>query len=386
MPLTPRKLIVALSAAALPFAAGAQTVIGTAQSSNGQHHNDLHWVNFAGADAAAISNTYEAEVPSGTPANPLTLTFGLAASGQPLAGLRRLHSFPGAALGYTGQYELPNTVLPGLRNARSLVRPVAPVTTTIELSSIELRNGQGWPLQFQWIVADAESTDHTEFINGTTDGGNWEILETLDGVPLVSPGDTRSEVTATLAGSTFGLANTRSGGYAPAYLLNTLNPGAVSVSYGGDSSGSGAQIVAFAIWPLMPEASIACSPASIAPGQASTCTVTVTNPPLAAFDIPVTTTANPSLNTSDCNRTLSFAAGPATATATCTITAHPGADPGAEVTATITASPGNYTLGTPSATVHTGAAPTPVPTLSTAAMALMGLLLGGLGIVRRRKA
>ena len=97
------------------------------------------------------------------------------------------------------------------------------------------------------------------------------------------------------------------------------------------------------------------------------------------------------LDVSDCDRNLSFAPGPATVSATCAIKALPNTPAGTATTdVSITPSPGNYTLGTSTTQVQvtsTGGGTTQaVPALSTTALAWMGLLLGGMGLVRRRRA
>jgi hypothetical protein len=370
MPSIATHRIVAALGAALPMLAGAVT-IGTQQSTDGTHKDELHWVDFAnvaGTIPAGIDTAYEADVPSGGPA-PLKLVFNLRPTGAATA-TRAFRSFSGSALGQAGKYQTGGQ--PALRSARP--------NATLELSNIALRNNAGWRLRLDWVVADAESTDYGEYIRGTAVGG-WTQYDRLDPSAAWTP---QSDVTLTLAGNDFAIESTNVTGssYAPAYLLATNNPDSFVITNGG--SGGGAQIVAFAVVPLIPQASIACNPANLQPGQSSTCTVTVTNPPLDAYSLPVTVAADPALNASDCNRTLNFAA--KQTTATCTITASPTAPASAQATATITASPGNYTLGTPSAQVTVGAAPNPVPTLSSAALALMGLLLGGLGWVRRKQA
>jgi hypothetical protein len=73
--------------------------------------------------------------------------------------------------------------------------------------------------------------------------------------------------------------------------VSTQNPGAVDVTI---TTGF-AQAAAFAVWPQLPQVSVACGPASLtdSAAQVSTCTVTVNNPPLDDFSIPLTVSTNP---------------------------------------------------------------------------------------------
>ena len=377
----------------LPIAcAQAITLPATNLAVDGAHQADLHWVNFQGVTSAQLgaANPYDTTVPSGGTV-PLALSFTLQAVDQTF-GTRAVGWFSGNALGRSGQYSQSS----GQHALRATHPTTGPQTGSLQLTGITLRNPAGQRLQFLWVTADAETTDASEYIRGTTDGTDWASYEELPPVPPPA-GLGQGAVSLTL-GSSFAIESTiplpdvYRYANAPAHLLATQTPSAIRIEMGGRLNG--AQAVAFAVSPLMPRAAVTCTPAALADsaGQVSTCTVTVTNPPLDDFTIDVGVTSDPRY-TSDCG-TLSFVGGNApSASQSCTITATPNTEPDdGSVTATVTILPstaGNYEVdpnaGHFDVRVYDDDSLHPVPTLSGAFLGLLGLMLAGLGAIRHRR-
>lgn len=384
-------LLAALTA--LPLAVSAQTVLTTQLANDGANKDVLHWVNFGSLTPAnlAASNTYQAAVGSAT-GLPFQLSFTLQASTSTFA-TENLGNYPQSRLGQLGNYAQSGAVV--------LRVPLPPggggPGGTLNFSGIAVRNSAGERLQFQWIVADAESTAGDEQITGTTDGGAWTELEQL----LDPLGDADNELLRT--GNDFTIrarnAGTTSSRGNIAFLVSTQNPGAVSVGF----RPGGVEAAAFAVWPLTPVATLACDKTSLvdAPNQESICTVTVTNPPLDSFDIPLTVSTDPRYSTT-CG-TLSFVGSTDPAwnatsmSKTCTITATPNIVPGdGSVTASIdfdTQVVNNYIVPVPASATGTAIqievanddnqiiAPGPVsavPTLGQWTLAWLALLTGGM--------
>lgn len=163
-------------------------------------------------------------------------------------------------------------------------------TSTLNLEALNFRGPDNRPWSYKLVIADAESSNEKgEMYAGTTTGGGpWEFLVSLTSTntPPAEPSggiDTTSGRSFTYNGQ---------GGPAPAKVLTTENPTAVTVTLGAgtnshlDARGSNptAQAMAIGVWPLVPEVTVDC-PAINPPIASQACTVTVVNPPREAFTV-----------------------------------------------------------------------------------------------------
>ena len=364
---------------ALPWAASAQTTLSTQLANDGTYKNDLYWINFDGVTAAnltALAN-YQAVISNGT--GNYGLSFALQAVGSGFVNPRALATNPLTSLGQPGHYS---------QSSGTFVIPTSgtPADGTLNFTNIEVRNQANQRLQFQWIVADAERTSgNGERIDGTTNGDGWALLEMLPGTTAGAP---LNELT--FGASTFSITPTLAGTSINAFLVSTkihdvANPGAISILL---TEPNGAQAVALAVQPLIPQASIACVQPRINTGETSICTVTVDNPPLDNFTIPVTVPTGPDY-TSNCGKTFNFTgSGNTSVSQTCTVTVPAGTTPTpTTVPLTITPSPaGNYVVKKDGQVLLGAAAAAAVPTLNEWALMLLGLaMLGVAGFHYKRR-
>lgn len=179
-------------------------------------------------------------------------------------------------------------------------------------------------------------------------------------------------------------------------LLNIDSAGTV-LGYAAIAPGSNSADAARCLPKL--EATLTCTPAEIwdSAGNVATCTVTLDGPaPAEGLQIALDALAsNPRYSTS-CGTAVTVPAG--ATQASCTVTATPNTDVGdGDVPVTLQLSPpaanADYVLGTPAAATVTvrdddngAGGATPVPTLQTWALGMLGGLLAALAGWRRRKA
>ncbi|MBF5006042.1 hypothetical protein [Diaphorobacter caeni] len=179
----------------------------------------------------------------------------------------------------------------------------------LNLRQIVLRNSAGHALQFKLVAADAEETvpvppgdysePRSETLSFQTDGGSWDGTEAVQITPvrgdkpatvLRSPafgnlGDTIT-LSSRLTAQNDPAAPLDAADYrASAWLHPTLNPTAIRTQFFNTSTSN--QAAAFAVIPLIPEASVACAATELLPGQSATCTVSVVHPPQSAYSLPL---------------------------------------------------------------------------------------------------
>lgn len=133
-------------------------------------------------------------------------TSGLAAIAPP--------SWTGAAVGNTAFLGIPN---------RPILYTTAAGTITLTMSNIMITPPPGGATTglFKVIVADAESTNQTESLTYTTNGGNWEVID------QVNPISGSLYPTITNTGTTF--TETGVAGTVGSYIVGTQSPTTVTV-------------------------------------------------------------------------------------------------------------------------------------------------------------
>ncbi|MDG6078926.1 DUF11 domain-containing protein [Erythrobacter litoralis] len=192
----------------------------------------LNMSNYSDTVARTTGQNLSYTLPDGS-----RLTFRLQVTNSPTTALTILSSaaapsWTGAAVGNSSFLNIPGRPI--------LYQNVAGSQTTLTFSNITITPppGASQTNQFAFVVADAESTDNSETLRYTTNGGPWQLL---DRVAPISGGQypTNSGLgTATFLSTGGGLT-----GRVGAYIVGSLNPGTVSVTL----QGAGLQGVMFAI-------------------------------------------------------------------------------------------------------------------------------------------
>ena len=204
--------------------------VATSQGTTGPANwNTYCWIDFStynDTTARSVSGqNFSLTLQDGT-----TVAFNLKVSGVALAGVVS-PSWSGAAVG--------NTAFLGIAG-KPILYSTAGGTTTATISSIVLTppSGGSSATAYMFVAADGESTNCGESLGFTTNGGNWQLLDTAgatDGsatVPSVTGGGT-SSITET--GTSCGLT----GGY----IYGTTTPTTITSTI----VGGGLQGVMFAV-------------------------------------------------------------------------------------------------------------------------------------------
>ncbi|WP_354446300.1 IPTL-CTERM sorting domain-containing protein [Ottowia thiooxydans] len=403
--------LLTLASLLLPWSlAQAQTSAQAYQAIDGPVNADvIRWLDFSGMTGAGPSYSqdflFDVPSPSGVRTQlALTLergymltTYHGTLSAQPLPAYVGVQPNRGSAFGLTARYR-PDTAArePALRSRGGIMR--------LNLNQLVLTNPAGHELQFQIVAVDAEETTplnsaQTEGIRFTTDGGGW--IDPVQLSPLA--GQLPATVLATYPDPKSVLLQSRlpllpENYAASAWMHTTTNPSNIVAILGtepGLGDQSEAQAVAFGVIPLIPEARVTCTPATLVDtaGQSATCTVDVVNPPRSAYAIALSVAGNSARFSSDC-ASVSFTA--LQTQATCTVTATPNSTPGdgdAPVIVSVSSDPEEPSwLVTGSAQTITvrdssasGSGVTAVPTLGEWMLTVLGLGLGALGLRRIRR-
>lgn len=161
------------------------------------------------------------------------LTFNLKATSTAATAAAAIAapSWTGAAVGNSAFLGIPNSPILYMANSGS--------TVTFTISSILVTPPPGAPAvtAYAFVAADAESTDNTETIQFVTNGGNWQLL---DSVPPIT-GATMP--TQNLAGTTFTTTGGGATGDVGGYIVGTNSPTTVTATM----TGQGLQGVMFAV-------------------------------------------------------------------------------------------------------------------------------------------
>lgn len=165
------------------------------------------------------------------------LTFRLRVTNTPtnaatVLGSTSAPSWSGAAVGNSSFLNIPGLPILYQRASGSL--------TTLNISAITIIPPAGvlQASQYAFVVADAESTDNSEYQQYTTNGGAWQVLD------RVAPrSGTQYPVTTGVGTTTFRAAGGGQTGNVGAFIVSSLNPTAVTVTM----QGAGLQGVMLAI-------------------------------------------------------------------------------------------------------------------------------------------
>ncbi len=189
------------------------------------------WLDFAGYnDATARSAGGQPFSFTLTDGSTLTLTMRTTGPAGALAD-RPAPSWTGAAVG--------NSAFLGIPGRPILYTITSGATVTVQLSAITITPppGAGATTAYMFIGADAESTDGTETLSFTTNGGNWTILD------QVNPISGNQYPTITNTGTTFTESGAGLTGNVGGYIVGSTTPTTVSSTL----VGSGLQGAMFAV-------------------------------------------------------------------------------------------------------------------------------------------
>ncbi len=223
-------MLVVLSFAATPARANTCSP-ATSQGTAPPEWQTYCWLDFAGYnDATARSAGGQPFSFTLTDGSTLTLTLRTTGPAGALAD-RPAPSWTGAAVG--------NSAFLGIPGRPILYTITSGATVTVQLSSIAITPppGAGATTAYMFIGADAESTDGSETLSFTTNGGNWTILDQVNPITgsqyptYVNSGATFTESGAGLTGNVGG------------YIVGSTTPTTVSSTL----AGSGLQGAMFAV-------------------------------------------------------------------------------------------------------------------------------------------
>jgi hypothetical protein len=213
------------------------TDAGTGLYSGSSPHGSIQWLGYP---TSPFPSSYVFTLASG-----FTLRFTLSVTGPITVVPTQPPTYSGAAFdkaGYTGVNG--NVALYG-----NTYTGTGTVSDTIQVTSIVLRNSSGTVVTSGWtlVLADAESTNTSEGISGTTNGSNWVLLDTIINFsPTSAP-------TLTGLGTSSVTITGNSAGNEDAYILGTNDPTTLTATTtvgNGDRQG-----IAFGILVTTPEAS-----------------------------------------------------------------------------------------------------------------------------------
>ncbi len=178
---------------------------------------------------SAAGQTFAVGLSDGSVLNFTLRTTSSAATG---ADPRAAPSWTGAAVGNTAFLGIPGRPILYMANSGSTVR--------FDFSNISITPppGVATVTTYAFVVADAESTDNAEYLEYTTDGGAWELL---DDVPPIS--GTQMPGAAGVGTSTFRSDGLGQSGRVGAYIVGSNTPTNVSA----EMNGAGLQGIMFAV-------------------------------------------------------------------------------------------------------------------------------------------
>ena len=192
----------------------------------------LNMSNFNDSLARSTGQIMSYTLPDGS-----QLSFRLQVTNNPTSAATALRSatapsWTGAAVGNSSFLNIPG-------------RPILYQATSGSLTTLNITNivitppaGASQANQYAFVVADAESTDNSEYQQYTTNGGAWQLLDRV--VPISG---SQYPVTTGLNTSTFRASGGGQSGNVGAFIVSSLNPTSVTVTM----SGAGLQGVMLAI-------------------------------------------------------------------------------------------------------------------------------------------
>ena len=192
----------------------------------------LNMSNYSDAQARSTGQPMSYVLPDGS-----RLTFRLQVAVTPTATGTALvsaaaPSWTGAAVGNSSFLNIPGRPI--------LYQATNGTVTTLTLTNIAIipPGGVSQANQYAFVVADAESTDNSEYQQYTTNGGAWQLLD------RVAPrSGTQYPVSTGINTTTFRTAGGGQTGNVGAYIVSSLNPTSVTITM----QGSGLQGVMLAI-------------------------------------------------------------------------------------------------------------------------------------------
>ena len=204
-------IVLVFSAKAIAATCGPATSPGTAPPS---------WQTYCWIDMTSYNNALvmgAGQPFSITLSDGSTFSFTLSGVAAPAtSGLTAIAppSWTGAAVGNTAFLGIPN---------RPILYTTAAGTVTLTMSNILITPPPGGATtgQFKVVIADAESSNQTESLQYTTNGGNWEVID------QVNPISGALYPTITNTGSVF--TETGVAGTVGSYIVGTQSPTTVTV-------------------------------------------------------------------------------------------------------------------------------------------------------------
>ncbi|MEM8724499.1 MAG: CshA/CshB family fibrillar adhesin-related protein [Pseudomonadota bacterium] len=222
-------MLLAPTASAQSSTCGAATSQGTAPAS----WQTYCWIDMDGYDDAlarsASGQTFAVGLSDGSILNFTLRTNSTASSG---ANARAAPSWSGAAVGNTAFLGIPGRPILYMANSGS--------TVTFDFSNISVTPppGVATVTTYAFVVADAESTDNSEYLEYTTNGGTWQVL---DAVPPISGSQMPGAVGA--GTNTFRSDGLGQSGRVGAYIVGSNAPTNVTA----EMNGAGLQGIMFAV-------------------------------------------------------------------------------------------------------------------------------------------
>lgn len=227
-------LAAALICALMPSAAHAQDC--NAASSPGTAPPSWQtycWFDLTGYnDAQARSGAGQAFAINLSDGSQIRFTLRTTSNRSTGASSRTAPSWSGAAVGNSAFLGIPGRPILYMNNSGS--------TVTFTFTNIQIvpPPGVSSVTSFAFVVADAESTDGSEFLQYTTNGSAWEVL---DAVPPIS--GSQMPVNTGVGTATFRSSGGGQGGRVGAFIVGSNSPSTVSATM----SGAGLQGIMFAV-------------------------------------------------------------------------------------------------------------------------------------------
>jgi uncharacterized repeat protein (TIGR01451 family) len=179
------------------------------------------WLDFTGyVDATAKSAAGQPFIFTLTDGSVLTLTVKATSPNATAFTATAAPSWTGAAVGNSAFIGIPG---------RPIIYTAAAGSSTVTLSNISITPpaGAGAATAYMWVGADAESTDNTESLSFTTNGGGWSILDQVNPISGNQYPTTSGVGTTTFTENGAGLTGNVGG-----YIVGSVTPTTVSSTMG----------------------------------------------------------------------------------------------------------------------------------------------------------